>query len=509
MRDLTLKLPSRISARRQAGSEAGHLAATPKRRIGVALALSLAMALPAQPSFARGPDQIADVADEVVDAVVNISATTTEPVRSFKAPGESTPFDDLFDDFFNRRRGGGQGQGDAPQQPRMRKSNSLGSGFVVDPSGIVVTNNHVVGEATEIEVIFTDGSKRKAEVVGKDPKVDLAVLRVKADKPLKYVKFGDSEKMRIGQWVMAVGNPFGLGGSVTAGIISARHRNIDSGSYDDYLQTDAAINRGNSGGPLFNLDGEVIGINTAILSPTGGSIGIGFAIPSNLAQPVLDQLTQFGEVRRGWLGVQIQGVDDSIADTLGLGKARGALVAGVDDRGPAKPAGIKKGDVIVKFGGTDVKESRDLPRMVAAAPVGKAVDVVVIRDGKEVTIPVTLGRLQDDKVASLAPTQPDTSALKKALGLDLSPLTDDLRRRYNIKDGIKGAVVTAVDPNSSAADKRLQPGDVIVEVAQQPTSSPADVAKQLEALKKDGKKSALFYVSNAQGDMRYVALAME
>jgi serine protease Do len=326
---------------------------------------------------------------------------------------------------------------------------------------------------------------------------------------LKAVKFGDSEKMRIGQWVMAVGNPFGLGGSVTAGIISARHRNIDSGSYDDYLQTDAAINRGNSGGPLFNLDGEVIGINTAILSPTGGSIGIGFAIPSNLARPVLDQLAQFGEVRRGWLGVQIQNVDESIAETLGLGKARGALVAGVDDRGPAKPAGIKKGDVIVKFNGDEVKESRDLPRMVAATPVGKLVEVVVIRDGKETPVNVTLGRLQDDKVAALTPPQNDTTALKKALGLDLSPLTDDLRRRYSIKDGVKGAVITGVDPNSTAADKRLQPGDVIVEIGQQPVSSPSDVAKLLDNLKKDGKKSALLYVANAQGDMRYVALAME
>jgi serine protease Do len=477
--------------------------------VGLSLALALVMGAPAPVSAARGPGEISDVADQVVDAVVNISATTTEQVRGLKAPGDSqnTPFDDLFDDFFNRKR---QGQGDVPPQPpRMRKSNSLGSGFVIDPSGVVVTNNHVVGEASDIEVIFTDGSKLKAEVVGKDAKIDLAVLRVKPDKPLKAVKFGDSEKMRIGQWVMAVGNPFGLGGSVTAGIISARHRNIDSGSYDDYLQTDAAINRGNSGGPLFNLDGEVIGINTAILSPTGGSIGIGFAIPSNLARPVLDQLAQFGEVRRGWLGVQIQNVDESIAETLGLGKARGALVAGVDDRGPAKPAGIKKGDVIVKFNGDEVKESRDLPRMVAATPVGKLVEVVVIRDGKETPVNVTLGRLQDDKVAALTPLQNDTTALKKALGLDLSPLTDDLRRRYSIKDGVKGAVITGVDPNSTAADKRLQPGDVIVEIGQQPVSSPSDVAKLLDNLKKDGKKSALLYVANAQGDMRYVALAME
>jgi serine protease Do len=488
-------------------SQLKPLGGTRRRGSGLALALALLMAAPVQANAARGPAEISDVAEQVVDAVVNISATTTEQVRSVR-PGDQqgTPFDDLFDDFFSRRRGQG---GDTQQQPRLRKSNSLGSGFVVDPSGIVVTNNHVVGDATDIEVIFTDGSKLKAQVVGKDAKIDLAVLRVKSDKPLKAVKFGDSEKMRIGQWVMAVGNPFGLGGSVTAGIISARHRNIDSGSYDDYLQTDAAINRGNSGGPLFNLEGEVIGINTAILSPTGGSIGIGFAIPSNLAQPVLDQLTQFGEVRRGWLGVQIQGVDESIAETLGLGKPRGALVAGIDDSGPAKPAGIKKGDVIVKFDGQEVKESRDLPRMVAAAPVGKTVEVVVIRDGKEVTLSVTLGRLKEAKAASLTTAQDDNSALKKALGLDLSQMTDELRHRYNIKDTVKGAVITSVDPNSPAADKRLQAGDVIVEIGQQPVSSPADVAKLLDALKKDGKKSALLYVANAQGDMRYVAISMD
>jgi serine protease Do len=479
-----------------------------RRVIGLVLAAALIGAVPIQQALAeRGPGEIADVASQVVDAVVNISATTTEQVRGFQPPGDSdgTPFDDLFQDFFNHRRGQG-----APA-PRLRKSNSLGSGFVIDPSGIIVTNNHVVGDANDIEVIFTDGSKLKAELVGKDPKVDLAVLRVKADKPLKSVKFGDSEKMRIGQWVIAVGNPFGLGGSVSAGIISARHRNIDSGSYDDYLQTDAAINRGNSGGPLFNLDGEVVGINTAILSPTGGSIGIGFAIPSNLAKPVLDQLVQYGEVRRGWLGVQIQGVDDAIAQALGLGKPRGALVAGVEENGPAKKAGIKKGDVIVKFDGQDVKDSRDLPRMVASTPVGKSVEVVVVRDGKEVTITVVLGRLPDEKAASSksAPPADDGSAVKKTLGLDLAAMSTDLRRRFGIKDTVTGVVIVNVDPNSPAADKRLKAGDVVVEIGQQPVSTPADLVKQIEALKKDGKKSALLYVADPQGDMRYVALSID
>ena len=282
----------------------------------------------------------------------------------------------MFEEFFKNH-------GINPR-PRARQAQSLGSGFVIDASGIVITNNHVVGDANDIVVIFTDGRKLKAKVLGKDPKVDVAVLKVESDKPLKTVKFGDSDKMRVGDGVMAVGNPFGLGETVTAGIISARNRNIDSGPYDDFLQTDASINKGNSGGPLFNMQGEVIGINTAILSPSGGSIGIGFATPSATVIPIIGQLQQYHETRRGWLGVRIQPVDDTIAESLGLGAARGALIAGIDDKGPSKPAGLRPGDVIVKFDGKDIKESRDLPRLVAAMPVGKSVEVVVVRDGKEV-----------------------------------------------------------------------------------------------------------------------------
>ena len=355
------------------------------------------------PAFARGPESLADLADAVSDAVVNISATQTmDDKRAEIAPQlePGTPFDDLFEEFFRRHQQGGNDRQD--QKQRQRKSNSLGSGFVVDPSGVVITNNHVVADANEVIVIFTDGQKLKAEVVGKDEKVDVAVLRVKPEKPLKAVKFGDSEKMRVGDWVVAVGNPFGLGGTVTAGIISARHRNIESGPYDNYFQTDAAINKGNSGGPLFNMAGEVIGINTAILSPSGGSIGIGFATPAATVLPVIDQLEKFGETRRGWLGVHIQNVDDTIAESLNLGPVRGALVAGTDDKGPAKAAGLKAGDVIVKFDGIEIKESRDLPKIVAAAPVGKNVDIVVIRQGKQITKTIKLGRLEDnDKLASL------------------------------------------------------------------------------------------------------------
>ena len=365
------------------------------------------------PAYARStPESFADLAAEVTPAVVNISASTTVEARNRTLPQlpPGTPFEDLFEEFFNRRGQGGQGGqgGNGENSPsRPRSSNSLGSGFVIDSSGIVVTNNHVIGDANDISVIFPDGSRLKAEIVGKDSKVDLAVLKVKSDKPLKAVKFGDSDSIRAGDWVMAIGNPFGLGGSVTAGIVSARGRNIDSGPYDNYIQTDASINKGNSGGPLFNMNGEVIGINTAILSPTGGSVGIGFAVPASTAVPIIDQLRQFGETRRGWLGVRIQNVDDATAEALNLGTARGALIAGIDDKGPAKPAGLEVGDVIVRFDGKEVKDSRDLPRIVASTSVGKAVDVAIVRKGQEMTKQVTLGRLEDtEKQASLQ--QPST-----------------------------------------------------------------------------------------------------
>lgn len=472
-----------------------------------------------QAAQARAPESFADLAEAVSDAVVNISATQKVDERRPQGfpqlgPG-GTPFDDLFEEFFKRRgqRGAPQGQGD--EAPRSRKSNSLGSGFVIDSAGIVVTNNHVVADASEVTVIFNDGQKLKAEVLGRDAKVDVAVLRVKPEKPLKAVTFGDSDKMRVGDWVLAVGNPFGLGGTVTAGIVSARNRNIDSGPYDNYLQTDASINKGNSGGPLFNMVGEVIGINTAILSPSGGSIGIGFASPSSTVVPVISQLREFGETRRGWLGVRIQNVDDSIAESLGLGKARGALVAGVDEKGPAKPAGLKTGDVIVKFDGREVKESRDLPKIVAATPVGKAVDVIVMRDGKEVTKSVTLGRLEDgEKIAARGDKGGDADAgvekgaPQKSLGMSLSALNDAARQKYQIKDSVKlGVVITGVDRNSAAGEK-VQPGDVIVEINQEPVGNVEAVASRAAALKEQGKKTALLLVANAGGDVRFVVVPL-
>src|SRR6184192_1065245 len=373
--------------------------------------LGAASVLIAAPASARGPDGIADVAEKVIDAVVNISTSqTVEAKGGGEGRGEmpqlppGSPFEEFFDDFFKNRRGpGGNSKGgDKGTDLQPRKTNSLGSGFIVDTSGIVVTHNHVIADADEINVIMNDGSKIKAELVGVDKKTDLAVLKFKPVKPLVAVKFGDSDKLRLGEWVIAIGNPFSLGGSVTAGIVSARNRDINSGPYDNYIQTDAAINRGNSGGPLFNLDGEVIGINTAIISPSGGSIGIGFAVPSTTAMAVLDQLREFKEVRRGWLGVRIQKVTDDIAESLGIRPVRGALVAGIDDKGPAKPAGIEPGDVIVKFDGKDIKEMRDLPKIVGDTPIGKDVPVVIIRKGKEEVKTVRLGRLEDTEKAKEA-----------------------------------------------------------------------------------------------------------
>jgi serine protease Do len=479
-----------------------------------------AASLVSAPALARGPDGIADVAEKVIDAVVNISTSQTVEAKAGSGEGRGampqlppgSPFEEFFDDFFKNRRGGPGGNSKGgDMQPH--KTNSLGSGFIVDTSGIVVTNNHVIADADEINVILNDGTKIKAELVGVDKKTDLAVLKFKPPKPLIAVKFGDSDKLRLGEWVIAIGNPFSLGGTVTAGIVSARNRDISSGPYDNYIQTDAAINRGNSGGPLFNLDGEVIGVNTLIISPTGGSIGIGFAVPSKTVAGVVDQLRQFGELRRGWLGVRIQQVTDEIAESLNIKPARGALIAGVEDKGPAKPAGIVPGDVIVKFDGKDVKEPKDLSRVVADTAVGKEVEVVIIRKGQEETRKVTLGRLDDGDKAVPASVksqpEPEKPVTQKALGLDLASLSKDLRSRYKIKDSVKGVLITNVDGTSDAAEKRLSPGEVIVEVAQEAVANAADVKKRVDQLKKDGKKSVLLLVANGDGELRFVALSVQ
>ncbi|MGZ8417432.1 MAG: Do family serine endopeptidase [Methyloceanibacter sp.] len=457
--------------------------------------------------LARGPDSVADVAEGLQDAVVNISTTQTLKGSAENAPSgpgpKGSPFEEFFDDFFD----------DEDKDGLPRKVSSLGSGFVIDPSGLIVTNNHVIEGADEIIINFTDGSKLKVvKILGHDPKTDLALLQVEPKKPLKAITFGDSSKMRVGDWVMAIGNPFGLGGSVTVGIISATKRDINAGPYDDFLQTDAAINRGNSGGPLFNMDGQVIGVNTAIISPTGGSIGIGFAVPSNSAMQVLDQLKQYGETRRGWLGVHVQNVTEEIAVSLGLKEPKGALVAKVSPDSPAASAGIQPSDVILKFDGQAIDNMRSLPRAVAATAIGKNVAVELLRKGQAVDLTVTVGRLpEDEEVADSVKGEGEEEMMPEAeredlLGLSIAPLTEELRERFNIGKSVEGVLITEVKPNSPAAQKEVKPGEVIVEVTQEKVKQPQDVKTRLLAVKKSGRKSVLLLLSDAKGELRFVAV---
>jgi serine protease Do len=460
------------------------------------------------PALARGPESVADVAEGLQEAVVNISTTQTLKGASEGAPvgpgPKGSPFEEFFDDFFE----------DEDSEGLARKVSSLGSGFVIDPAGLVVTNNHVIEGADEIIINFTDGSKLKVvKILGHDPKTDLALLQVEPKRPLTAVSFGDSAKMRVGDWVMAIGNPFGLGGSVTVGVISATKRDINAGPYDDFLQTDAAINRGNSGGPLFNMEGQVIGVNTAIISPTGGSIGIGFAVPSNSALQVIDQLKQYGETRRGWLGVHVQNVTDEISEGMGLPTPSGALVAKVSPGSPAAASGIKPSDVILKFDGQTIGNMRDLPRAVAATPIGKSVAVELLREGQTMGLTVTVGRLPEgEDVEDAIQDQEQVEEEKKLpkgeelLGLSIAPLTDELRSKFGIGKTIDGVVITEVEPNSAAAKKDVKAGDVIVEVTQEKVRQPQDVFARLLAVKKAGRRSVLLLLSDAKGELRFVAV---
>jgi serine protease Do len=464
----------------------------------------LAAMLIATPATAqRGPQSVAPVAEKLIEAVVNISTSQTvkgpQGVPLPRVP-KGSPFEDLFDDFFNKK--GGRSQGD-------RKVSSLGSGFVVDgKEGLVVTNNHVIDGADEIILNFHDGSKLKVDkVLGRDTKTDLALLKVTPKKPLAAVKFGSSANMKVGDWVMAIGNPFGLGGSVTVGIVSAKQRDIQSGPYDDYIQTDAAINKGNSGGPLFNMDGDVIGVNTAIISPTGGSIGIGFAVPSDAVVSVLDQLKQFGETRRGWLGVKIQSITDDIAETLGVKENTGALVSSVTPDGPAAKAGIEAGDVILRFDGKEISTVRGLPRIVAQTPIGRNVDVDLLRKGQKKTLKVLVARLVEDEADNKK--EPAVVSEKALIGLKLTPLTDELRMKYGIDAKVKGVVVTEVDPASPAAAKSIKAGDVIVEAAQDQIERVEDIAKAVDKVRKTGRKQILLRVDGAKGDTRFVAVPID
>ena len=483
-------------------------------RLAAAAALAIAALVAAGPiASAKGPESVADVAEILLDSVVNISTSqTVTGSRGIQPPQlpDGSPFQDFFNDFFD--------QGPDGRQGGPRRVQSLGSGFVIDTSGIIVTNNHVIDGADEITVNFNDGTKLIATLIGKDEKTDIAVLKVEPTKTLKSLPFGNSEQLRVGDWVMAIGNPFGLGGTVTVGIVSARNRDINSGPYDNFIQTDASINRGNSGGPLFNMEGEVIGINTAIISPTGGSIGIGFAIPATTAVNVINQLREFGETRRGWLGVRIQEVTEEVAEGLSMDEASGALVAGVTDDGPAALAGIEAGDVILEFDGRKVKAMHELPRMVADEPIGKEVPLRILRKGEEQTLTVTLGRLEDaEQVAALDEAAPEAEADEPApppvvagpLGLTLSDLSPALRSEFGIEEQVSGVVVPDVASDSAAAAKRVQAGDVIVEISQEPVATPADVEGRIAQLKSDGRKSALLLLANKDGDLRFVAVTLE
>jgi serine protease Do len=467
------------------------------------------------------PPSFAPLARQLLPAVVNISTSQAAQARANRpdAPDmpqapPGSPFEEFFREFFRNRPGpggpGGPGGPDAPSPQQRRRGQSLGSGFILDASGIVVTNNHVIDGADEINVILQDNTSIRAELLGTDPRTDIAVLRIKTDKPLHAVKFGDSDQAQVGDWVVAIGNPFGLGGSVTAGIVSARGRNIGQGNYDDFIQTDAAINRGNSGGPLFNLQGEVVGINTAIYSPTGGSIGIGFSIPSNLARNIVGQLQDGGKVRRGWLGVNIQQLTDEIAESLGLPNGtRGALVARVQEDGPAAKGGIRNGDVVLRFNNQDVREMRNLPRIVAETPVGREVPVVVWRDGREQTVRVTVGELpaEPQQAAATPGPQPQRSTELSGLGLRVAPLSSETRERFGLKPDQRGVVITEVAPNSPAAERELRPGDVVVEVQQERVNTPEELQRRLAQLRQQNRGTVLLLVESQQGQ-RFVPLRL-
>jgi len=492
--------------------------------VSVTLATPVLIATSLQPAMARSaPDSFADLAAKLLPAVVNVSSTQTITAKNGGPGGgpgagpempmfpPGSPFEQFFKDFLNRNRQG-QGNGGGDSQPRPeRRAQSLGSGFIIDPSGLVVTNNHVIEGADEVSVTLQDNTTLKAEIVGRDESGDIALLRVKSDKPLPTVTFGDSTQARVGDWVLAIGNPFGLGGTVTAGIVSARGRDIHQGQYDDFIQTDAAINRGNSGGPLFNMDGQVIGINTAIFSPSGGSIGIGFSIPSNMAKVTVAQLRDFGHARRGWLGVKIQQVTPDIAESLGLKDASGAMIAGTTDGGPAEQAKIRSGDIILKFAGQDVKDMHTLPRIVADAEVGKQVPVVLWRDGKEVTVQTTLAERPNDVTLASADAGAKPDATKptdiNGLGIKVAPVSQDLKDKFQLGADQKGVVITDVAPNSAAAERGLKPGDVIMEVQQGEVGSPLDVQKRVDAARTEDRKFVLMLIQR-EGGVQYVPLSL-
>ena len=474
----------------------------------------------------NAPQSFAPLARQLLPAVVNISTSQNVQARAGRPDAPETPqappgspFEEFFRDFFNRNRppgapgAPGPGPGPGPDAQRPRRAQSLGSGFIIDASGLVITNNHVIDGADEINVILSDNTSIRAELVGTDARTDIAVLRIRTDRTLVAVPWGNSDEAGVGDWVLAIGNPFGLGGTVTAGIVSARGRDIRQGLYDDFIQTDAAINRGNSGGPLFNMRGEVVGINTAIYSPTGGSIGIGFSIPSNLARNIASQLAEGGRVRRGWLGVNIQQVTDEIAESLRVPNGtRGALIARAQEGGPAAAAGIRSGDVVLRFNGVEVRDMRALPRIVADTRVGSTAPVVLWRDGKEETVTITVGELPAEQAAAAAapaspPGQPPRPAELAGLGLRVAPISAELRERFSLRAEQRGVVIVEVAPDSPGAERELRAGDVIVEVQQERVNTVAELQERIERLRRQNRPSALLLIESGQGQ-RFVPLRL-
>ncbi len=441
------------------------------------------------------PESFADLAAKVSPSVVNIQTEqriAQAPQGEMPAVPPGSPFEDFLKRFGMPQGGGRPG--------KTEKASALGSGFIVDPAGYVVTNNHVVGEADSITVKLSDGESYPAKLVGRDEKTDLAVLKVDAPRPLPAVPWGDSDKARVGDWVLAVGNPFGLGGSVTAGIVSARGRDIQSGPFDDFLQLDAPINRGNSGGPSFNADGQVIGINTAIYSPSGGSVGIGFAIPSNLAKPVVEQLKANGKIERGWLGVQIQPLTKELGEGVGLPDDKGALVAQVTEDSPAARAGLKAGDVILAVNDKPVVAVKDLTRLIASEKPGQTPTLSVWRDGKAVPLSVTIAQAPGaEQVVADAGTGPEAAKGQPNLGLQLAQLTPEMRQRLGVDAKVKGVVITGVRDDSNAAEQGLRAGDVITQVGREQVSSPKQVIEKVKEARTAGQQAVMLLINRGDG----------
>jgi len=444
----------------------------------------------------------ADLIERVSPAVVHVAISgkvrSRQQVQDFNFPPGS-PFEDFFEQFRNQQQ---------PREQERERSRPLGigSGFIISADGYVVTNNHVIKDADEIVVTLTDGEEYQAELIGADVKTDLALLKLEKAKDLSYVAFGDDDKSRVGDWVLAIGNPFGLGGSASTGIISARGRDIRSGPYDDYIQVDAAINRGNSGGPLFNLRGEVIGINTAIYSPNGGSVGIGFSIPASLAENVITQLRESGEVQRAWIGVEIQPLGSDLAEGFGRDDDGGALVANVTPDNPAAKAGIQAGDIILSFAGQDIDEVRDLPRIVASSEVGKKYPVKVWRNGSIKSLTIETERFPDDTVAAENGGKSDkkeTTAEKNILGAEMSVLSDELRTRYKLSSDLQGVLVTNVNRDGLAARNLIRPGDVLNSVDNVIVSKPAHVIEQLNKAKK-AKRNKVVVLLQRDNNSRFI-----